>query len=411
MVTPPKHLLVLDNSYTYDEIQSMGLWSALDVRDAGGYFDFVWNIHTFGCISKREIAQSGLRKEEISRRSVFIEGVVPASDRPGLVYIFSFIRHQVSLLYFLCSLVRRHPIKLIRVGDPLYLGLCGWVISKITGVPLMIRVNGNNEKIRGETGLALYPKLIRSKKLERLIERFIFQRASLIAAPNLDNLEFAVLAGADRNRCHVFPYGNILAEAHFSKPSDRLRESKYAAEMPENLVICVSRLKTLKYVEDALEAFMRSASTFREWTFIIVGDGELRSDMETRIRNSSVSSQIILMPTADQDYLAALYAAAEVFVSPLCGRALSEAALGACALIGYDTDWQPEMISDGHTGVLVPLRDVDELTAGLQKLLGDSDRRRELGRAARHLAIEKFDSAALNKFERSTIKEFLEDLE
>ena len=83
----------------------------------------------------------------------------------------------------------------MRVGDPLYLGLFGLALARIAGIPLVIRVNGNNDEVRRNTGQPMYPQLFRSARVEQAIERFVFPRAALVAAPNQDNVDYAVEQG------------------------------------------------------------------------------------------------------------------------------------------------------------------------------------------------------------------------
>jgi glycosyltransferase involved in cell wall biosynthesis len=58
-----------------------------------------------------------------------------------------------------------------------------------------------------------------------------------------------------------------------------------------------------------------------------------------------------------------------------------------CAVIATDCPTGPaELIDDGASGLLVPVDDVEALTAALERLAGDPDLRRRLGVAA-HQAI------------------------
>ena len=50
-----------------------------------------------------------------------------------------------------------------------------------------------------------------------------------------------------------------------------------------------------------------------------------------------------------------------------------------------------QVVDDGVTGVLVPVKDTDALEGALRALLGDSGRRRTLGVAAAQRARDRFD--------------------
>jgi glycosyltransferase involved in cell wall biosynthesis len=108
----------------------------------------------------------------------------------------------------------------------------------------------------------------------------------------------------------------------------------------------------------------------------------------------------VLAGPRNQEWLADMYANAAVFLSPHAGRALSEAALAAAPVVGYDLDWQRELIETDVTGILVPNRDVDGLARGVEKFLGDRDLARAMGEALRRRALDMLDPAALNAHER-----------
>jgi glycosyltransferase involved in cell wall biosynthesis len=57
----------------------------------------------------------------------------------------------------------------------------------------------------------------------------------------------------------------------------------------------------------------------------------------------------------------------------------------------------PELVLDGETGLLVPPRDVEALTAALTRVLDDGDLRRRLGEAGKRRVAERFSSQAMTR--------------
>jgi glycosyltransferase involved in cell wall biosynthesis len=55
----------------------------------------------------------------------------------------------------------------------------------------------------------------------------------------------------------------------------------------------------------------------------------------------------------------------------------------------------PEAVIEGETGLLVPPDDPHVLAAAIAELLANPERRSEMGRRARVLALEQFSSAAM----------------
>jgi glycosyltransferase involved in cell wall biosynthesis len=68
-----------------------------------------------------------------------------------------------------------------------------------------------------------------------------------------------------------------------------------------------------------------------------------------------------------------------------------EAAAMGLATVATDIRGNRQVIDDGVTGVLVPVRDATALAAAVADLADDPDRRRAMGAAAQARAVEHFD--------------------
>jgi glycosyltransferase involved in cell wall biosynthesis len=93
----------------------------------------------------------------------------------------------------------------------------------------------------------------------------------------------------------------------------------------------------------------------------------------------------------------AFYRLFDVAVLPSRGEGLSQALLEAMALglpvVASRAGGNPDLISHGEDGWLVPARDGAAFAAALDRLLGDADLRRTLGARARRTARERFPLA------------------
>ncbi len=92
--------------------------------------------------------------------------------------------------------------------------------------------------------------------------------------------------------------------------------------------------------------------------------------------------------------LADRYAAADVYVQPsfteTFGVPIAEAMAAGVPAIGTRVGGIPEVIEDGTTGWLVESGDAQGLADAILRLLGDKDRRRSMGIAARRRAVNLF---------------------
>jgi glycosyltransferase involved in cell wall biosynthesis len=403
-------LLVLDGSYTYARIKDLGLEQSVYVRDLDGFFRHVWSVHPFGDVSASSGSSGPLEFHEMGDRHSFVQA------RPGRfrllerIFPLNFAIGQAELLWRLRGLVRRERVSLIRAGDPLYVGLLGWGLARLTGRPLMVRINVNNDRVRETTGMPVYPRLLRSASVEKMIERFVLPRADLVVAPSQDYVDFAVSNGADPKRVAIFRYGNLVAPGHLIPRSKRGTDRTLFRRLgvsPQRYLLCVSRMDALKFPDDAIRVLADVRNAGRDVKLVLAGEGPMRPELESLARQLKIADQVVFPGNLKQEALQQLYAHAAVVISPLTGRALSEAAFGSAPIVAYDLDWQSDLIHSGVTGELVPFRDSAAMADAALKLLDDGDYAQALGEAVRARAMEMLHPAKLNEHERAEYAKLL----
>jgi glycosyltransferase involved in cell wall biosynthesis len=96
----------------------------------------------------------------------------------------------------------------------------------------------------------------------------------------------------------------------------------------------------------------------------------------------------------DDDRLAALYAAADVFVAPSIQENLSNTVMEALACgtpcIAFDIGGMPDMIEHRRNGYLARPFDAADLAEGIRWILEDDQRRNELSARARQKVLDEF---------------------
>jgi glycosyltransferase involved in cell wall biosynthesis len=409
-----RKLLVIDTSYTLEMIRERKIEASVTCRDLGGFFDHVWTVHPFATLLTSEgwIERFGRPSpSKLSDRHTFIEGKIGRYRSLRNLFMVNFLLSQLDLFTELYSLIKRERISVIRVSSPLYVGLFGWLISRLTNIPLVVRVGGNYDKIFETTGQPMEPRLMRSRKVEKIVERFVFRRAELIAGANQDNLNFARANGAPFNRSTLFRYGNLLDQSHLADPATRKIDVRYLAELGIKrgcFLLYVGRLEQVKHPDHVLQVLAEVRSRGFPVKAVLAGEGSMREDLLCQQRQLDLGDAVIMPGSVPQDRLAQLYAAAAVVISPHTGRALSEAAFAAAPVAAYDIDWQGELIINGVTGMLVPNASVTTLASAVEELLADPKFAGRLGAALRVRAREMLDPEQLNAHERAAYSHLLD---
>ncbi|MDQ2879144.1 MAG: glycosyltransferase, partial [Pseudomonadota bacterium] len=394
-------------------MQERGTLSSVTCRDLDGFFRHVWSVHPFATLLTSEgwaVRYGAPVWHRLSPRHTFIDGKIGRFGWLAWLFPLNFALSQIGLFVTLWRLIRREDVRVIRVGDPLYLGLFGLVLSRLTGVPMLIRINGNNDKVRENTGRPLYPKFFRSSAIEKRVERFVLPRADLVAAPNQDNIAFAVAGGADPARTTIFRYGNLLAPAHLADPATRALDRALFERLgvePGRYLLCIGRLGAVKFPDDAVRVLAAVVEAGHDVKLLYAGDGDMRAELRALGDTLGVGERIVFAGNQNQHALSQLNPHAAAVISPLTGRALSESALGGAPIVAYDLDWQGDLITTGVTGELVPFRDVAALANSTLRMLDDRDYARSMGQAARQRAIEMLDPDKLDAHERAEYAKLL----
>jgi len=276
---------------------------------------------------------------------------------------------------------------------------------------LVIRVNGNNDRVRKDTGKPLFPKLFRSIALEQKIEHFVFPLADMVAAPNQDNVDFSIASGAKPARVTIFRYGNLLAVEHLSDPKTRKYDPglfECLGVEPRNYLLLVGRLEPLKFPDDAIRVLAKIRQKGFAIKLVFAGQGQMQSELSALSSRKGVAEHVVFAGIQNQHALAQLYTFAAAVISPLTGRSLSEAALCAAPIVAYDLDWQKDLITGGETGALVPFREWQGIANGVEQYLRNPEFATRMGENARVRALSMLDPTILNQHERAQYSKLLQ---
>jgi N-acetyl-alpha-D-glucosaminyl L-malate synthase BshA len=201
-----------------------------------------------------------------------------------------------------------------------------------------------------------------------------------------------------RATAEIFGFDNIAVIPNFICATDYQRHAveKLRAELSPNnepLLVHVSNFRPVKRPVDCVEILARVLKQARA-RLIMVGDGSERAQAEHRARCLNVYEHCSFVGKQPKisDYLSA----ADVLLLPSEQESFGLAALEAMAcevpVIASRVGGVPEVVTDGETGYLSEVGDIEKMSADAVRLVADEELRREMGRRARESAISRYST-------------------
>jgi len=157
----------------------------------------------------------------------------------------------------------------------------------------------------------------------------------------------------------------------------------------------VGELRDKKGLRALLDAYAQ-INKICPTTLLIVGEIRAGEDRQVfdEFRSTNPDSRIIVTGYVAHEDLPAYYALMDVFVHPSLRDGMPNAVLEAMAcgktVIATAVGGVTDVIQDGVNGMLVPVHEAGRLEAAIAEALDQSEKRDQLGRAARETVLHQF---------------------
>ncbi len=130
---------------------------------------------------------------------------------------------------------------------------------------------------------------------------------------------------------------------------------------------------------------------------LLVGDGELRSQLERDVQALHLQERVVF--AGFREDVPAITRSLDVAVLPSLfegmGRAVIEAQAAGCAVIGTRVGGIPDLIRDGDNGLLIEPGSAEALATAIDRLYKNPDYRRQLGDAAARGVDDRFSEETM----------------
>jgi glycosyltransferase involved in cell wall biosynthesis len=262
-------------------------------------------------------------------------------------------------------------------------GFIGRIAARLAGVPVIIHTPHGNifdgyfSPVK--TRMFMWMEQFASRFTDRIIELTSGGIEENLAAGIGRPEQFTVIfSGID-----LSPYDAAIVR----------RETTRAAlgADPETILVGgVGRLETVKGFAYFVEAAREASRSNPRLKFVLAGQGSLEAELRDSARDMG-DRFVFLGPRNDvPDIMAAL----DIFVLPSLnegmGRVLLEAGAAGAPSVATRVGGVPDVIRDGKTGILTPVRDGIALARGISALAENVALRSEMGREARDFVVPAY---------------------
>ncbi len=279
------------------------------------------------------------------------------------------------------DLVRKYDIDLIHTHDPhsntmIGIGRGAWPCACVASAygwwdgPLPIR----------RTVYQWIEREFALRNFERVITVSQHMKGRILKGPTKESRVRVIHTGIDS--AALFQKGDGAGfRSRFSIPGDAV------------VLGTISRVSVEKGHCYLLDAMTEIGRTNPDAYLVICGDGPARLDLEAQCERLGLKDRVIF--TGFVDSIAEALSAFDIFVQPSVEQegfptSLVEAQLAGVPVVASDIGGSVETLRPGETGLLTKPRNPQSIAHAILELVGDADRRRAMGDAARTWIAENF---------------------
>ena len=162
---------------------------------------------------------------------------------------------------------------------------------------------------------------------------------------------------------------------------------------PNPTIGILATLRDWKGHDYLLDALQLLRARFPEWRLIVIGDGPQRARLTARVRDEHLDDIVRFVGNVDNvpEWLSTL----DLFSLPSYGdegvpQGIMQAMACGLPVVSTPVGAIAEAVQDGISGMLVAPKDAAALADALGRLMGDANRRQEMGQAGLAIAQQSF---------------------
>ena len=178
-------------------------------------------------------------------------------------------------------------------------------------------------------------------------------------------------------------------------------------EKHEKKIITVARLSQVKGIDRLLQVAALVLKKHPEWQWQIIGDGELKPEVEKFIEDEKLIQQLILRPPVNHD-LSPVYSSSGFYVMTSRNECFPMVLLEAMSYgkpcIAFDCETGPRhIIQNGIDGILVPDGEIGLMAQAIDDLINNKEKTIMMGKAAKQ-NMERFSPGKIYSLWEALVK-------
>jgi glycosyltransferase involved in cell wall biosynthesis len=240
---------------------------------------------------------------------------------------------------------------------------------------------------------------------QKLADRFLAPHTDLAIAVSRSTAEFTIRARLmPAERTKVVYLGAPLDEFARVRSAEEIASARAGLGVPPDAtpIGTVTRLMPSKGNQYLVEAAAALVSKYSRLRFYIVGEGELRADLEAQANALNLGDRLVF--AGFQRDVAAVLSALDVIVFPSLWEGTPLTAFEALAagkpIVATDADGLVDILTDRHDALIVPKGDAATLTRAIDEVLDQPALARRLAANARKTGTRYDIGAFVEKMER-----------
>lgn len=227
------------------------------------------------------------------------------------------------------------------------------------------------------------------KHAVRKLSRMRLKKSQKIIAPTNKVQKILRGYGMENDIC-VVPSGLDLKKYDYQMSAEERKAKRQALDIPEEnqVLLNLGRLGTEKNVEELIELFAEARKENPKLTFLIVGDGPAKDDLENKAKQLGVEADVIFTGMIPSNLVREYYQLGDVFISASTsetqGLTYIEAAANGLPLLCQKDDCLNDVIEDSVNGYQYTSQ--KEFLDRLQIMTNDAEWREKAGKRSREIA-------------------------